>query len=376
MYDIRTQGGRMSTVYFTDFRSGSKGNVATKIRRMFERGEFSKAIEKNDFVALKTHFGELGNFAFIPAPILRIFVDIASDLGGKPFVTDSNTLYRGSRSNAVDHLKNASLHGFTMECVGAPVVIADGIRGNDYRTVPYNGKQYRELKISSAIHDANAVIVVSHVKGHELYGFGGALKNIAMGCVPPSGKQTIHSEFKPRVKEADCKACGKCIAKCPVDAIAYNANKKANINQNICIGCGECVVVCPYGAIPVVWKTSHKPLHERTAEYVKGILDTKPGKWIFFNFIMNVSPDCDCFPWNDAPVVSNIGIAASFDPVALDRACADLVNRSEILPGSRLFTAHGECNVIHKIGGEGWEYLFQCCEKEGVGESAYELVEI
>ncbi len=366
----------MSTVYFTDFRTGSKGNIATKIRKMFETGGFSKAIAKDEYVAVKTHFGELGNVAFIPAPVIRIFVDIINGLGAKPFITDTNTLYRGCRSNAVDHLKNAMLHGFGMECAGAPVIIADGLMGNDYKTIPFDGNHYKELKIASAIYNAHVAVVVSHVKGHELYGFGGALKNIAMGCVPPSGKQTIHSEFKPRVKESECRACGKCIAKCPVDAIAYNANKKAQINQNICSGCGECVVVCPYAAIPVVWKTSHKPLHERTAEYVKGILDTKPGKWIFFNFIMNVSPDCDCFPWNDAPVVPNIGIAASFDPVALDRACTDMVNRAEILPGSRLYTSKGECNVIDKIGGQGWQSLFECCEKIGAGERAYELVEV
>lgn len=365
----------MSKVYFTDMRAGSKGNISSKIRALFEKAQFSSIIEKNDFVAIKTHFGELGNIAFIPAPLIRVFVDIVNSLGGKPFITDTNTLYRGSRSNAIDHLKNATLHGFTMECVGAPVIIADGIRGNDYRLIPYNGKHYKELKIASAIYEANSVIIISHVKGHELYGFGGALKNIAMGCVPPSGKQTIHSEFKPKVKEAECKSCGKCIAKCPVNAISFAQNKKAHIDHNICIGCGECIVVCPYAAIPVVWKTSAKPLHERTAEYIKGIMDTKPNKWIFFNFMMNISPECDCFPWNDAPVVQNIGIAASPDPVALDKACADMVNNAEILEGSRYFVRKGDRNVINKIAGsESWKYIFECCEKEGIGSSKYELI--
>ncbi|MCX7678472.1 MAG: DUF362 domain-containing protein [Spirochaetes bacterium] len=367
----------MSKVYFTDLRTGSKGNIYSKIRALFERAEFAKLISKNEFVAIKTHFGEYGNIAFIPAQVIRVFVDIVNALGGKPFVTDTNTLYRGSRSNAIDHLKNASLHGFTMECVGAPVIIADGLNGNDYRVIPYKGKHYGELKIASAIYEAHSVIMVSHVKGHELYGFGGALKNVAMGCVPPSGKQTIHSEFKPKVKESECQSCGKCIVKCPADAIVFNANKKAQINQNICIGCGECIVVCPYAAIPVVWKTSAKPLHERTAEYIKGIMDTKPHKWIFFNFMINISPDCDCFPWNDAPVVQNIGIAASHDPVALDKACADMINNATILEGSRHFEYKGEQNVINKIAGsKDWQYLFECCEKEGIGVRDYELISL
>ncbi len=366
----------MSTVYFTDLRTGSRGNIASKIRRLFVRGGFENIIQKNDLVAVKTHFGEYGNIAFIPPPIIRVFADIVQEQGAKPFVTDSNTLYRGSRSNAVDHLRNAGMNGFVTESIGCPVIIADGLRGNDYAVIPFNGKHYRELKISSAIHDAHAVIMVSHVKGHELYGFGGALKNIAMGCVPPSGKQTIHSEFKPRVREDDCLSCGNCIKKCPVNAIAYNNARKAFIDQDVCIGCGECVVVCPYGAIPVVWKTDSKPLHERTAEYVKGILGAKPGKWIFFNFLMNISPDCDCFPWNDTPVVPNLGIAASLDPLALDRASTDLVNRAEILPGSKIFEGPDDRDAITRIGGPGWDYLFDACEALEVGEKGYELVEI
>jgi hypothetical protein len=366
----------MSKVFFTDLRTGSKGNIAAKIRRLFARGGFEGTIAKNDLVAVKTHFGEYGNIAYVPPPVIRVFVDIALGLGGKPFVTDSNTLYRGSRSNAVDHLRNAGMNGFVTESLGCPVIIADGLRGNDYRTIPFDGKHYRELKVSSAIHDAHSVIMVSHVKGHELYGFGGALKNIAMGCVPPSGKQTIHSEFKPRVNEAGCTACGNCIKKCPVNAIALNANKKARIDQEICIGCGECVVVCPEGAIPVVWKTDSKPLHERTAEYVKGVLDAKPGKWVFFNFLMNISPDCDCFPWNDAPIVPNIGILASGDPVAIDTASADLVNRAAPLPGSRIAEGEAAADNITRISGKGWEYLLEHCEKLGIGENRYELEEI
>ncbi len=365
----------MSKVFFTDLRTGSRGNLASKIHKLFKAGGFDSAVSKNGHVAVKTHFGEYGNVAFVPPPLVRVFVEIASGLGGIPFVTDTNTLYRGSRSNAVDHLKNAYKNGFVMDTLGAPVIIADGLRGDDYTIIPFEGKHYRELRLASAIHGAHSVIMVSHVKGHELYGFGGTLKNIAMGCVPPSGKQTIHSEFKPRVKEELCTVCGNCIKRCPVDAISINSRKKAEINQDICIGCGECVVVCPESAIPVVWKTDSKPLHERTAEYVKGILDTKPGKWVFFNFLMNISPDCDCFPWNDAPIVQNIGILASTDPVAIDRASADLVNRAAPLPGSKIDGAEGADN-ISRIAGGGWEYLLEYCEKLGIGQNAYDLTEI
>jgi uncharacterized protein len=366
----------MSRVFFSDFRCSSRDNIFSKTKKLFKKAEFGARIADRDFVAIKTHFGEYGNLAYIPAPVLKVMVDLVKEHGGRPFITDTNTLYRGSRSNAVDHLGNAVMNGFAMEAAGAPVIIADGLRGNDFRIIPCNLKHYSELRIASAIHDADAVLVVSHVKGHELYGIGGAMKNVAMGCVPPSGKQTIHSDMKPVVKEALCTSCGSCIKRCPVDAISYNEKKKAFVNHEKCISCGECTVICSFDAIPVVWVTDHKPLHERTAEYVKGLMDAKPGKWMFLNYIMNVSPQCDCYYWNDAPIVPNLGILASSDPVALDRASADLINGATALPGSKIHGKTGGKDNLRTLYDLDWEYLMSYAESIGAGSTRYELVKV
>ncbi len=366
----------MSKVYFTNLKGSSRDNTFSKTKRLFTTAGFDKNINKNEFVAIKTHFGEHGNTAYIPAQVIRTIVNMVNELEGVPFVTDTNTLYRGSRSNAVDSLNNAFMNGFVKEVVGAPVIIADGLRGNDYRTFKKDGKHYKELKVASAIYDSDAIIVMSHVKGHELYGFGGALKNIAMGCVPPSGKQTIHSDLKPRVKGARCTACGICVKRCPASAISFSAEKIAVIDQEKCISCGECTVICTQNAIPVVWKTDHKDLHERTAEYVKGIMDLKPGRWMFFNFIMNVAPECDCCFWNDIPIVPDIGILASDDPVSIDRASADLINQASPIRDSKIWEKEGPEDNLKKLYDIEWEYLLKYSESIDIGNEKYDLINI
>ena len=366
----------MSDVYFVDMKMSSQDNMASKIRKLFLKAGYHEKIADKDFVAIKTHFGEYGNLAFLPPPLLKVFVSLASECGGKPFVTDTNTLYRGHRSNAIDHLENAELNGFNRFSLGAPVIIADGIRGNDFVEVPASGKHYSSIRVASAIQEADAMMVVSHVKGHELYGFGGAIKNVAMGCAPPSGKQSLHSEVKPKVKQAKCESCGMCIKRCPVDAIAFNDEKKAFIDSNICIGCGECTVICPYGAIPVRWKTDKGALQERTIEYVKGVCDQKKDKIMYFNFIMNVTPECDCVYWNDMPIVADIGILASMDPVAIDRASVDLVNNSRPLEGSRIADKDPAVDHIRAMFPIDWEYMFEYGEKMGLGKNSYNMISL
>jgi len=364
----------LSDVYFTDFRTSGKDNVFSKIKKIFMKAGFNSGINENELIAIKTHFGEYGNIAYIPAQIIRILVDIINESGAKPFITDTNTLYMGNRNNAVSHLKNASMNGFVMEVTGAPIIIADGLRGNDYRVQSMNGKHYKEIKIASAIYDSDAVFVTSHVKGHELYGFGGALKNIAMGCTSPSGKQTIHSDLQPKVKEGKCNACSLCIERCPASAISLTKNKKALIDQKKCISCGECTCLCPNDAIPVNWKTDHKELHERTAEVVKGIIDTKQDRWMFLNFLMNVTPECDCYFWNDSPIVPDIGILASNDPVSIDRASADLINKASPMEGSKIWDRKPAKDNLRTLYDIDWEYLLRYAEEIGIGENSYNLI--
>ena len=325
-----------SDVYFTDMTANSKRNLLDKTVGVARKSAVFDMVEKGDKVAIKLHFGEEGNIAFIPPPLVRVIVEAVKSKGGKPFLTDANTLYSGVRHNAVDHLETALKNGFSYATVGAPVIIADGLSGADYVNVEVNGKHFDQVKISSAIHYADAIISVSHVKGHELFGFGGTLKNLGMGCGCPAGKQAMHSGMVPTVDEEMCTACGVCIKRCPQEAITRKENKKAYIHEERCIGCGECVAFCPVSAIPANWETSEADLQERTAEYAWGVLKEKKGKSGFINFIMNVSPDCDCASWNDVPIVSDLGIMASTDPVAIDQASVDLVTRAPVIENSVL----------------------------------------
>lgn len=370
---IREEDPQMAKVYFSSFRCNSRENIFSKTRKLLQNAGLENVVGKDELVAIKTHFGEYGNLAYVPAQVLKVVADNVRQQGAKPFITDSNTLYRGSRSNAADHLDNAHLNGFLPSIAGAPVIIADGLKGNDYKTITSGSRHFKEIKIASAIYDADSVIVVSHVKGHELYGLGGALKNVAMGCAPRSGKQMLHSDMHPRVDESKCTSCGMCIRRCPADAISFNQDRKAFIDESLCISCGECTVICACDAIPVIWTTDHKPLHERTAEYVKGIMETKPGKWIFINYIMDVSPQCDCYYWNDMPIVPNIGILAARDPVAVDLASAELINNAVPLPGSKIFDkAPGKDNLM-KLYDLPWKYLLEYAREIGIGETEYEL---
>jgi len=325
-----------SKVYFTDMTTDSRRNLLDKTRQLAEKAGLCDFIERKDLVAIKVHFGELGNIAFLPPPLIRVIVEMVKEKGGKPFLTDANTLYGGKRHNAVDHIETALKNGFAYETVGAPIIIADGLKGADYVNVTVGGKHFKSVKISSAVHYANAIIAISHVKGHELFGFGGALKNLGMGCGSPAGKQTMHSDLIPKVKEEKCIACGVCIERCPENAISRVQDKKAFINEELCIGCGECVAFCPSHAIPINWKTNETVIQEKTAEYAWGVLKRKKGKSGFINFVMNVTPDCDCVSWNDLPIVPNLGILASLDPVAIDQASLDLVNSAPVIINSVL----------------------------------------
>ncbi len=325
-----------SVVHFTDMTTQANKNLLDKTKETVRRAGLVDTIAENDLVAIKIHFGEEGNLAFVPPPLVRTVVDMIRAKGGKPFLTDANTLYNGKRRNAVDHLATAIKNGFGYETVGAPLIIADGLKGADYVNVDVNGKHFKSVKISSAVHHADALVAISHVKGHELFGFGGALKNLGMGCGSPPGKQAMHSDLVPEVKRDKCTACGTCFDSCPAGAIEKVENNRAFIKSELCIGCGECVAFCPAKAIPINWKTDEKTIQEKTAEYAWGVVKPKKQKKAFLNYVMNVTPDCDCAPWNDVPLVPNLGILGSKDPVAIDRASLDIVNEAPVIANSVL----------------------------------------
>ena len=368
-------------VYFVSLRArGPKENKITKIGSLFAKAGFDARIPKDGLTAVKVHVGERGNDTFLNPVFVRKVVECVKAAGGKPFITDSNTLYKGSRHNAVDHMITAIEHGFGYATVGAPFIVADGLRSTSYEEVKIGKKHFKSVKIAASIAAAQSMIVLSHFKGHEMAGFGGAIKNLAMGCTPSQGKCDQHAS-KFFVTEDKCIHCGACIASCPQDAIAYvkrEKSKVASINKDKCIGCGECMTVCKPKAISINWKTELAPFNERMAEYALGAVAGKEKHVGYINFLLNITPDCDCVPWSDSPIVPDIGILASTDPVALDSACLDLVTKAVAHEHSQLQCCHGSGE--EKFTGL-WKYTcgdvqLTHAENIGLGSRKYELVEL
>ena len=329
-----------STVYYTDFRCPVGTSLTEKLRRLCIAAGIKNIDMEGKFVAIKMHFGELGNLAYLRPNYAKVIVDLIKKNGGKVFLSDCNTLYVGGRKNALDHLESAYVNGFSPFSTGCHIIIGDGLKGTDEVYVPVEGGEYvKEAKIGRAIMDADIVISLNHFKGHEATGFGGALKNLGMGCGSRAGKMEMHSAGKPRVSERKCIGCGQCTKVCAHDAISIT-DKKASIDHNKCVGCGRCIGVCPMDAVRPASDESNDILNCKMAEYTKAVIDGRPNFHI--SLVMDVSPYCDCHGENDAPIVPDVGMFASFDPVALDRACADAVNNQPVCKGSVL-----DLSLIH-----------------------------
>jgi uncharacterized Fe-S center protein len=365
-----------SKVWFTDLRTRPGHNLLDKTEAVMRAAGIAGIDFKDKFVALKLHLGEPGNLAYIRPNYVARVVKVIRELGGKPFLTDCNTLYTGGRSNAVDHLQSAQENGFNRIGVGADVIIADGLKGTDFREIPIHLKHCKTAKIGTAIADADIVISLTHFKGHEQTGFGGTLKNLGMGSGSRGGKMQMHSDSKPRIDVRKCIACGTCMRSCPQQAISWNADHKASIDYAKCVGCGQCVAVCMYGAARPVFHGTNEALNEKIAEYAYAVLHGKPAFHV--SFIMNVSPNCDCWNSNDAAIVPDIGIAAGGDPVALDQACADLVNNAAASQGSILADMHFESGdkFTHMHPDTDWESQLKHAEEIGLGTRSYKLVTV
>jgi len=369
-----------SKVFFTNLRTSPQTNLLDKLERLVKQAGLMKLDFDKKMVALKIHFGEPGNLAYIRPNYIARIAGIICKAGGKPFLTDSNTLYSGGRSNAVDHIQCAMENGYNPISAKCPVIIADGLKGTDYREIPFNGKYCKAPKVGAAIVDADIIISLNHFKGHEQAGFGGALKNIGMGSASVGGKLELHSNSKPAIDTDNCTGCNTCVKHCAHHAIHLNTSKKAEIDYDRCVGCGQCIAVCQYDSAGLYDFDKSGILNSKIAEYTKAILDGKPNFHV--NFIMNVSPDCDCWGNNDASIVPDIGIAASFDPVALDCACADLVTEAPALPNSRLtdkckgsIGRHDDKFLIVHPGAN-WKAGFAYAAEIGLGTQQYELVTI
>lgn len=352
-----------SKVYFCDFYSNSKNkNMISRVKTLFEVAGFKDLVEKNSLVAIKLHFGEKGNSTYMSPVAVRQVVDKVKEYGGKPFLTDTNTLYTGSRTNPVDHITTAIENGFAYSVVNAPIIIADGLFSRNSKEVKVEKTHFDTVKIGGEIYNSSSMIVMSHFKGHEMAGFGGALKNLAMGCATAAGKQMQHSNVKPVVNEDKCIGCSNCVRSCPQEAIKI-INNKAVIDYNLCYGCGECPTVCPKRAVKVQWETDSNVFVEKMAEFAYGAVQNKKDKVGYITFVMNVTPLCDCVPFSGRPICQDIGIFASKDPVALEQACYDAVCNT--MEHDVFKHAHPDVNATRII-----EYA----EELGMGTRNYELI--
>lgn len=365
-----------ATVFFAPMRSAMKRSMVTRAGGLLVRAGLAEAVGADDLVAVKLHFGEQGSTGFVHPIYLREVVRRIREAGGKPFLTDANTLYRGQRSNAIDHLACAVHNGFSFATVDAPIVIADGLDGREAVEVPVGGRHFESVRIGSAAVHADAMVVVTHVKGHEATGFGGALKNVGMGLGCRSAKQRMHADFRPEVDTPKCTACGRCVKWCPVSAITIGPDRAAVVDYAICYGCGECVAACPFGAIATQWKTDANMLQEKIVEHAAGALAGKDGKVVYLSFVTAVSPDCDCWSFSDAPIVPDLGVLASTDIVAIEQAAYDLVTRAHGLGGSRgEGMAEGEDKFKAITGVDGTRAIAYA-EEIGLGTRDYELVAV
>ncbi len=362
-------------MYYTNMRTTLTENLLQKLARLVKRAGMMDIDFANKYTAIKIHFGEPGNLAYLRPNYSKVLADLIKEQGGRVFLTDCNTLYVGRRKNALDHLDAAYENGYNPFATGCHVIIADGLKGTDEALVPINGEYVKEAKIGRALMDADIVISLTHFKGHEAAGFGGALKNIGMGGGSRAGKMEMHSAGKPYVNQKACIGCGSCKKNCAHGAITI-ADRKASIDTNVCVGCGRCVGACPVDAVTPMNDEANDVLNKKIAEYTWAILKDRPHFHV--SLVVDVSPNCDCHAENDVPIVPNVGMFASFDPVALDMACVDAVNRQPVMAGS--FLAEQEQNhhdhFTDTHPDTHWQSCIDHAVKLGLGNKEYELITI
>ncbi len=367
-----------SKVYFTDLRATSDCNLLDKIEKLVIAAGIKTIDFKDKYVVIKIHFGEPGNLAYLRPNYSKRIVELIQSLGAKVFLSDCNTLYVGGRKNAIDHLESAYSNGYNPFSCGAHLIIGDGLKGTDEILIPIHQKHIKEAKIGRAIMDADIFISMNHFKGHESTGFGGALKNIGMGCGSRAGKMEMHNSSKPQISPEVCRSCGACFKMCAHNALSFDENRKAKIDLTKCVGCGRCIGACNFDAISTLWDESNDILNEKIAEYTYAVVKDRPHFHI--SLAIDISPCCDCHSENDLPICADVGMFASFDPVAIDVACADACNKAPIIPGSVLDEAkctHDHDHHDHFTNTHpetNWKSCVEHAEYLGIGQQAYELI--
>ena len=334
------------------------------LQRLYDMGDLNRVVEKRDFVAIKFHVGEKNNTTHVKSELIRKVVDLAKAAGGQPFLTETSTLYKGERENAVKHILHAHRHGFGIEQTGAPFIMADGLTGNAEFEIQIDGELHKSVKVAREIASADSLIVVSHATGHVVTGLGACIKNIGMGLASRMGKMREHSAMLPEVIRDKCRFCHKCIQWCPQEAIIEKEGK-AFIQSGKCIGCGECLAVCRFDAVKYDWNAESGFTQKSMAEHAYGIVKEKAGKSLFINVLVDMTNDCDCFSVKQEKCIPDIGILASFDPVAIDKATLDLTAQRHGKTLAEL--AHARNDAMIQIGH---------AAKVGMGSLEYELINV
>jgi len=354
-----------SKVYFVPVNNNDDIDaVKLKVGKLLAESEVLDFVQKEDKVALKLHFGEEGNTGYVKPQYLRVICDAIFRKEGKPFLSDTNTLYRGRRINSKDHFAIAFEHGFTREALGADVIIPDDTKKSANSEVKINRRFIKIAKVSSIFTQADAIVGIAHFKGHIMTAFAGALKNIGMGCASREGKLAQHSDISPHVILNNCVGCAACEAVCPVKAIQI-VDKKSRIDSAKCIGCASCIAVCKYNAMDVNWEAGGEKIQEKMAEYAYAVLRDKKGRQAFLNFALKITKECDCLAKDDPRIAPDIGIFASLDPVSIDKASFDLINQ---VCGRDIFKeAHPQRDGMKQL-----RYAVEL----GLGSMDYDLVEV
>lgn len=350
-------------VYFLPLPDGvSVAEQAAAMRKIYEASGADEVFGARDFVAIKLHVGEKKNTTHVKPELVRELVEKVKAKGALPFLTETSTLYKGERENAVKHLLHAHRHGFGIDNVGAPFIMADGLTGNTEYEVTINGELHKTVKVAREIMSADAMLVVSHPTGHPAAGLGACIKNLGMGLASRMGKMRQHSAMLPEVLTDKCRFCQKCLKWCPQEAIIEKTGKAYIITEK-CIGCGECLAVCRFDAVKYDWGAESGFMQRSMAEHAYGVVKEKQGKCFFFNVMINMTKDCDCFNVNQQKFIPDIGILASADPVAIDVATLDLTAKANGQTLAELAYKHHNARI-----------QIEHAAKIGMGSLDYELI--
>ncbi|MEZ7890528.1 MAG: DUF362 domain-containing protein [Candidatus Wallbacteria bacterium] len=355
-----------SKVYFKEISNdASAALIAQSNLDLILKTDILNKIKNGDFVAIKMHFGDRDNYGHIKPETVKILADEIKKRGGRPVLVETSTLYVGARSNAYDHINIAYKHGFTYENTGAPIVMADGLLGNNQVAVEINGKHYKKVFVAADVPHYDFIISLAHVTGHVIAGVGAAIKNIAMGLASRGGKLSQHSTVSPSINAKKCKKCGRCKAFCPAGAITAGAEGIYIIDKVKCIGCGECLAVCKHDAVNFSWKQASKIVQEKMAEHAIGVISGKEGRMLYANHAIYVTKECDCMAKKDGRIFDDIGIFVSDDPVAVDYATLNVIK--EKIGKEYKYDENEPLDPMHQINHGA---------AVGLGSKSYELIKI